>query len=218
MLTQITEWLLGIIAVSGIWGVFFATVLESFFPPIPSEIVLFSAGFYAKSQDSLLLLFLLAVVAAFGNFVGTLPFYLVSRFSADNLLPKFLKKFGPYLMFTEADLVKTQRYFDKKGGITVFAARLVPGIRSLVAFPAGAAKMNFVKYTLYTLAGSLTWNLILSGIGFWAFGYKDQVLAVLDPISSFILVLVVAATILYCLRVAYQIRKLKRQAAAQSIS
>lgn len=218
MLTQITEWLLSIIAVSGMWGIFFATVLESFFPPIPSEIVLFSAGFYAKSQESLLLLVLLAIVAAFGNFVGTLPFYLVSRFSADNLLPRFLRRFGPYLMFSETDLAKTQKFFDKRGGVTVFVARLIPGIRSLVAFPAGVAKMNFLKYTLYTLAGSLSWNLILSGIGYWAFGYKDQVLAVLDPISNIVLIAVVLAVLVYCARVVVQIRKLRLLARVESIS
>lgn len=217
MLTQITNWLLAIVEVSGPFGIFLATVIESFFPPIPSEIVLFTAGFYAKSEDSLLLLLVLSFVAALGNFVGTLPFYLVSRYSADNLLPKFLKKFGPYLLFTEKDLAKTQKFFDKRGGITVFLARLVPGIRSLVAFPAGAAKMNFLKYTIYTLAGSMCWNLVLSGVGFWAFSYKDQVLAILDPISNFVLVAVVILAILYVLRVIYQIRKLRMEAMVDQV-
>lgn len=217
MLTQITDWLLAIVEVSGSWGIFIATVIESFFPPIPSEIVLFTAGFYARSEESIALLIFLSFIAALGNFVGTLPFYLISRYSADNLLPKFLKKFGPYLLFTEKDLIKTQKFFDKNGGITVFVARLIPGIRSLVAFPAGAAKMNFLKYTAYTLAGSMCWNLLLSGVGFWAFSYKDQVLAILDPISNFVLIVAVIAVILYVLRVIYQIRKLRMEALVEEI-
>lgn len=213
MLAQITDWLMALIATTGVFGIFIATAVESFFPPIPSEIVLFSAGFYARSQESIPLLIILCVVAALGNFAGTLPFYLVSRFSAENWLPKFLRKFGAYLLISESDLKRTEKFFDKRGAVTVFFARLVPGIRSLIAFPAGLAKMHFGSYTFFTLLGSLSWNLLLGGIGYWAYGYKDQVLAVLEPISTIILAIAIIVVVLYVLRVIYQVRKIRSQSA-----
>lgn len=193
----------------GYFGVFLATVIESFFPPIPSEIVLFTAGFYANSHGGLWELTFMALVAAFGNFVGTLPFYLVARYSANDLLPKLLDRWGAYLLITRADLENSQKYFHNRGAITVILARMVPGIRSLIAFPAGFSKMPFLQYTFYTMIGSFAWNIFMGGVGYWVFDYKDQVLAVLDPLSNFILIAVVLAAIAYALRVAWQIHKLR---------
>lgn len=194
----------------GYLGIFLATVIESFFPPIPSEIVLFSGGFYANGHGGLTALLFMALVAAAGNFVGTLPFYLVARYSANDLLPKLLNRWGAYLLISQADLEKAEKYFHKRGAITVIIARMIPGIRSLVAFPAGFSKMPFLQYTIYTMIGSFAWNLFMGGIGYWAFDYKDQVLAVLDPVSNVILVLFVFAVAAYSLRVLWQIHALKQ--------
>lgn len=210
MLQQIADVLLGLLDSIGYLGIFIATVIESFFAPIPSEIILVTAGFYAQAQGSFIQVILISIIAAFGAFIGTLPFYLISRYSADNLLPRFLKRWGVFLLITPNDLEKAQLLFEKRGSIIVFLSRLVPGIRSLVAFPAGASKMNFTKYFIYTIAGSFCWNVFLTTIGFVAYQNKDAIFAIMKPIENFIVYALIALVLLYIFRVIYQIRKLRK--------
>lgn len=210
MLENITESLLNLLDTIGYLGIFIASAIESFFAPIPSEIILITAGFYADSQGNFLLVILISAVAALGSFVGTLPFYLLAKYSADTFLPKFLKRWGIYLLITHNDLEKSQRLFDKKGPIIVFIARLIPGIRSLVAFPAGASNMSNLKYFLFTFLGSFIWNIVLTSIGFEAYEYKDQIFEFLKPIEKFIVYGLVVAIIAYVFSVMYQIKKYKK--------
>lgn len=209
MLESISDFLIQLMEQTGLVGIFLATVVESFFAPVPSEIVLFTAGFYASNLGSFPTLVLIAIVAAFGNFVGTLPFYLVSKYSSEKYLPRFLNRWGAYLLISNRDLERSQKFFDKKGGVTVFFARLIPGIRSLIAFPAGLSKMNFFKYFAFTMAGSFLWNIILGSIGFWAFERKEVFFEIFEPISNIILVGIIALAMLYMARVVYNIRKIR---------
>lgn len=211
MLESITNFLLVLLDKVGLLGIFIATIIESFFAPIPSEIVLFTAGLKAKESGSVELLVMMALVASLGNFVGTLPFYLISKYSSDKLLPKFLDKWGPFLLISNDDLKKTEKLFKKHGRITVFVARLIPGIRSLIAFPAGIAKMDFFQYTAFTLAGSFLWNIFLSSIGFLAYDYKDQILSFFKPVETIVLGIIVLVVVIYSIKVALNIRELRKQ-------
>lgn len=214
MLSQISELLVQLLDKIGLAGIFLATVIESFFAPIPSEIVLFTAGYYASGNGGIPMLILFCVVASFGNFVGTLPFYLLSYYGSENYLPKFLDKWGPYLLISNDGLKKTQKYFDKHGSATVFFARLIPGVRSLIAFPAGLAKMSLSKYTLFTLLGSFFWNLILGSIGFWAYDRREEIFRILDPLSNIILLALIVLAIAYVVKVVLNVKKIKQENAA----
>lgn len=217
MLREISEFLVRLLESTGLFGLFFATVIESFFAPIPSEIVLFTAGYFANDNGGFPMLLLLCVVASLGNFVGTLPFYLLSRFGSEKYLPRFINKWGPYLLISNEDLAKSQKFFEKRGSITVFFARLIPGVRSLIAFPAGLSKMNTTKYTFYTLLGSFLWNLLLGGIGFWAFDRKEEFFAILDPVSNIIIALIAIVLVVYVIKIILNVRSLKREAKSTEI-
>jgi len=210
MLENITNILLELLNSIGYLGIFIAAAVESFFSPIPSEIILISAGFYADAQGSFFSVILISAVAALGSFVGTLPFYLLAKYSADTFLPKFLKRWGIYLLITHKDLEKAQILFSKRGPIIVFIARLIPGIRSIVAFPAGASKMSNIKYFFFTFLRSFLWNMILTTIGYEAYEYKDQIFAFLKPIEKFIVYGLVLVLLAYVFSVIYQIKKYKR--------
>lgn len=210
MLNQITNILIDLVNRTGYVGIFLATMIESFFTPIPSEIILLSAGLAAKaSGQGEIALALMVLSASLGSYVGTLPFYAIARWGAETILPKFLHKYGAYLLIDEKDLAKSHTLFEKHGGKIVFLARLVPTVRSLVAFPAGAAKMSLWKYTFYTMLGSSLWNLLLGGVGFYAYDYKDQLFALLEPFERIILVILAVLVLLYIYRVIYQMRKIR---------
>lgn len=197
MLENITLWLIGLLDSMGYLGIFFAAAIESFFAPIPSEIILFTAGLYARANGGMIELLLISFVAALGSFLGTLPFYLIARFSANKLLPKFLDRWGAILLITEKDLRRTEGFFSKYGSWAVFIFRLLPVGRSLISLPAGVAKMNFLLYTVFTIAGSFSWNLILVAIGFWAYDYKDQVFSFLKPVEAILTILILLIALVY---------------------
>lgn len=211
MLASIADFLLELLDKVGYLGIFFATAIESFFAPIPSEIVLITAGLYAKTNGGIPALFLVAFVAALGSFVGTLPFYLISRYGSETFLPKFLKKWGAFLLISPKDLEKAHKLFEKRGSVMVFVSRLIPGIRSLISFPAGVAKMNFAKYTFYTILGSFSWNIILATVGYLAYDSKDKIFQFLDPFQYFILALLILGCLFYSFKVAQNFVKIRRE-------
>lgn len=138
--------------------------LECVFPPIPSEVVLPLAGFTTTISN----LTLPGVIAAatVGSFGGACVFYAVGRFlSAERLTALFSKRFMRVLGFKPTDISRIVDWFNHKGQISVLICRCIPGIRSLISIPAGTAKMNLARFSVYTFIGSLTWNSLLCSLG-----------------------------------------------------
>jgi membrane protein DedA with SNARE-associated domain len=175
------------ITVLGYPGVFLSVFIESFFAPIPSEIILPFSGFVASNGDmNIYLVILVATVAAY---LGSLPFYFIGKWGEKPLL-KFLERYGKYLFIAQDDVDKVFGLFDKYGKGVVFVGRVIPIVRTLISFPAGVAKMPFILFTVYTLLGSLIWNILLSYTGFvlgdnwsvvgeWVSNYEHVILALL---------------------------------------
>lgn len=210
MLEQITEVLIHLVEQTGYVGVFVATLLESFFAPIPSEIVLPTVGLAAKQSGSFATVVIAAIVASFGNYVGTLPFYYISRIGANTLLPRLINKYGAFILISMDDVRKAEQLFAKRGRLMVFVSRLIPGIRSLIAFPAGISRMNFGEYTIFTFLGSFIWNMALITVGFVAYDYIDQVFALLKPVETLVIVLIVALATLYIYKVVRRVIEIRQ--------
>lgn len=210
MLQQITAILIQLVEQTGYVGVFIATMLESFFAPIPSEIVLPTVGLAAKQGGSFTIVIIASIVASLGNYVGTLPFYCISRIGSKTLLPRLINKYGAFILISMEDVQKAEQLFARRGRLMVFVSRLIPGIRSLIAFPAGISKMNFGEYTIFTLLGSFIWNLILISVGFLAYDYMDQVFAILKPVESLVILLIIAVVTLYVYKVVRRVIELRK--------
>src|SRR5215471_21045740 len=95
------------------------------------------------------------------NLVGSIATY----FLGIKLGRAFLIKYGKYLFFRPKHLVFTEELFHKYGEKIVFVGRLLPVVRTYVSLPAGIGRTNFFKFVVYTLAGSLIWNTILTYAG-----------------------------------------------------
>ncbi|HVT79544.1 MAG TPA: DedA family protein, partial [Phycisphaerae bacterium] len=74
-------------------------------------------------------------------------------------------KIGKYLLVNEHHLDLTTTWFKKWGSLTVFICRFVPVVRHLISIPAGIARMNLVKFCIYTVAGATMWNVFLMWVG-----------------------------------------------------
>ena len=197
MIQSIIDWLVNAISTIGYPGVFISVFLESFFAPIPSEIILPFSGFVASTgKMDLVFVMVIATVAAY---LGSLPFYFIGKWGERPVI-NFIGKYGKYLFIQQKDVDKVFGAFDKYGKGVVFFGRLIPMIRTLISFPAGVAKMQFARFSMYTLLGSLTWNILLTYAGYQLGDHWSVVSKWIEKYQNVILVLIIIAVLLYIIR------------------
>lgn len=165
--------------------------LESFFAPIPSEMILPFSGFVASLGS--LNIYLVIIVATISAYLGSLPFYFLGVWGQD-WVNKFLNKYGKYFFINKKDVDLAYKSFDKYGNTIVFFGRLIPIVRTFISFPAGVSKMNFIIFSIYTLAGTMIWSALL---GYAGFLLGDNWNIVIDYISKYekIIIAVIAIII-----------------------
>lgn len=146
-------------------GIFLVSLLETIVPPIPTLAVLPAAGFLASQQGITLLgLIPMIILAAAGATIGASISYTIALKVGRLILLRYLK----YVRISEKKLERVEIWFEKHGDKTVFLGRLVPVMRELISIPAGLLKMRFLKFLIYTFAGSCIWSgiTLLSGYYF----------------------------------------------------
>lgn len=153
----------------GYVGVAIWVAIESVVIPVPSELVLPFAGFLAADPSSIEPITrqpwsipLLVAAATVGSLLGALIAYAIGYFGGRPLLVRF----GRYLRFTEEDLARTERFFERWGSAASFFGRMIPVVRSLVSFGAGVGRMPLLPFVVFTVLGSIPWNLALVGAGY----------------------------------------------------
>ncbi len=178
----------------GYFAVAALILLENVFPPIPSEVILPLSGFLATQTD--MSLGGVIAFATVGSVVGAYFLYGIGRLLSQERLEGFFDtKPMRMLGFKSDDVSKAIGWFDRKGQITVLICRCIPVVRSLISIPAGTAKMNMVRFALYTLVGSLAWNAILCTLGFWAGGAWEQVTAQAEWVSDVVKVVIIVVAL-----------------------
>ena len=143
----------------GYAGIVLLMAIESACIPLPSEIIMPFSGYLVYTGR--FNIWLVSVAGAFGCVVGSLVAYSVGMYGGRPLI----EKYGKYLLISRHDLDLADRWFDRFGEAIVFVSRLLPAIRTFIAFPAGVARMNLKKFVIYTFAGSLPWCLGLAYVG-----------------------------------------------------
>ena len=133
--------------------------IESACIPLPSEIIMPFSGYLVSTGQ--MNLWLVGLAGAVGCVLGSLVAYWVGSNGGRPLI----EKYGRYVLVSRHDLDLADRWFANYGEIIVFVSRLLPAIRTFIAFPAGVARMNLKRFVIYTFAGSLPWCLGLAYIG-----------------------------------------------------
>lgn len=144
----------------GVPAVFVLMLLESMGILIPSEAISPFAG-YLVSEGRMTLL---AAVAAgvLGNLVGSWVAYFVGLWGGRELWFRY----GRYVGVRAHHLHVAEKWFERYGELTVFVSRCLPVVRTFISFPAGTARMNLFKFSLYTLLGCIPWVLALTYLGY----------------------------------------------------
>jgi membrane protein DedA with SNARE-associated domain len=160
IISMLTAW----IADYGYPAVFAAALLETVFPPIPSEIVFPLAGFTAYDRQlGLENAIGMAAVGALGSTVGAIAIYYASLKAGKAAIIRY----GKYVRVGIKEIEKAEKWFEKHGELAVFLGRMAPGVREIISIPAGISKMNITKFVLFTFAGSLIWSVMLSLAGYY---------------------------------------------------
>jgi membrane protein DedA with SNARE-associated domain len=151
--------LIAFIAKGGLTGVVLLMAIQSACIPIPSEVIMPFAGFaLAHSQWDLIVL---ATLASLASNLGSIPAYWIGAKGGRPLV----ERYGRYLLLSNRDLDLADHFFARFGSITVLVGRMLPIVRTFIAFPAGIAKMNQLRFHVYTFIGSWPWCYALAYIG-----------------------------------------------------
>jgi membrane protein DedA with SNARE-associated domain len=172
-------------------GVFLLMVLEGVGLPFPSEVIMVFGGFL--SSGNILLFVVFALAGSIGGFVGNIILYYIAVFGGRPLI-LFI---GKYAGLKEEHLDKTEKWFDARGEWTVFFGRFVPGFRSYMSIPAGISRMNIVKFSIFTFAGSLIWSTALAGGGYVLGKEWTKLVPIISNIGLVLLAVFLIAFIAY---------------------
>lgn len=190
-------------------NVFLLMTIESTFIPFPSEVVLPPAAYHAHATGDQNV-FLLILVATLGADMGATINYVLSMYLGRPLVYAFANsKWGHRCLLNAEKVERSEKYFDEHGIFATLTGRLVPVVRQLISIPAGLARMNYLKFILFTTIGAGLWNCVLAGIGWYLQTVvpEDQLLATVNEYShiiSGIIVVVLAIGIGYVLYKKYK--------------
>ena len=135
--------------------------------PIPSEVIMPLAGAALVTTQGMtqmqvqLQLVLLATVASLASNLGSIPAYWVGARGGRPMV----ERYGRWLLLSQRDLDRVDHFFARYGSITVLVGRMLPIVRTFIAFPAGVAKMNQARFHIYTFVGSWPWCYALAYVG-----------------------------------------------------
>ena len=155
----LSAFIVATISALGYAGVVLLMAIESACIPLPSEVIMPFSGYLVHTGQ--FNLWAVGFAGAVGCVLGSLVAYWAGMYGGR----PFIEKYGRFVLISHHDLDLADRWFARYGEFIVFASRLLPVVRTFIAFPAGVARMNLTRFTLYTFLGSLPWCLGLAYVG-----------------------------------------------------
>jgi membrane protein DedA with SNARE-associated domain len=153
---------LAVMGTIGLPGLAALMAIESFgIPPFPGELILAFAGVLIVQGAPFFTWGTVVAVGALGSLAGTWAAYEVARWGG----PRFLQRWGKRVGIAAHEIESASRFFERRGDITVFVARLLPLVRGYISYPAGAAQMDRAKFLTYSALGIVPFTLLFVYLG-----------------------------------------------------
>jgi membrane protein DedA with SNARE-associated domain len=159
IIALVAAFIIATISGMGYLGIVFLMAIESACIPLPSEIIMPFAGYLVSTGRFELVA--VATAGALGCNLGSTIAYAVGSYGGRPLV----ERWGAVIFVGRRELAIADWFFARFGSITVFIGRLLPVVRTFIALPAGIARMNQMKFQLYTFVGSWLWCYALAYVG-----------------------------------------------------
>jgi membrane protein DedA with SNARE-associated domain len=159
LLAALAAFIINVISTLGYGGVVLLMAIESACIPLPSEVTIPFSGYLVSRGE--MTLWGVALAGAVGCVLGSIVAYYVGAWGGRRLV----ERYGRYLLVSHRDLDLADRWFARHGDITILVGRLLPVVRTFIAFPAGVARMAMAKFLVYTFIGSFIWCWGLAWVG-----------------------------------------------------
>lgn len=154
-------WYLAALKTGGYPLVVLLMAVESSVLPLPSEVVIPPAAHLAYTGQIPLSLWGIVVAGAIGSWLGATAMYWLARFAGRPLMMRY----GKYVFIPPAKIEGAERWSAHYGGMGIFISRMLPVVRHLIGIPAGIVRMNYWKFSAFTLLGSAIWCSVLCWLG-----------------------------------------------------
>jgi membrane protein DedA with SNARE-associated domain len=159
----------------GYLGVFVLMAIESTVFPLPSEVVIPPAAYWAARGE--MHFWGVVLAATLGSWTGAAVSYGVARWLGRPLILRY----GRFVLVPESKWLLAERWIQRFAAGGVFFARLLPVVRHVISLPAGAARSGFRAFSLATLTGSFVWSTVLAVFGARVLGGESRLLE--DPLA-----------------------------------
>jgi membrane protein DedA with SNARE-associated domain len=190
---KLATWATNVVGDLGIPGIVLLMVPESACIPIPSEATMLFAGF--NVSEGKYRLFAAVAAGSLANLVGSWIAYAIGYYGRIELLTKY-----KIFHVDQAQLARTERWFEKYGLWAVGFSRMLPVVRTFISLPAGVARMPFWRFSAATLVGCVTWILGLTLIGRAAGDNWENWKSRLHYVDYAVVILIIAAAVYLFLR------------------
>ena len=155
------DWYQTALESGGYWVVGLLMTCESSVLPLPSESIIPLAASWSHAGKIHIGIPGIVVAGALGSWLGATMVYWLARTAGRPLLMRY----GRYILITPEKIQKSENWMSHYGAAGVFIARLLPGARQLVGIPAGIARMDYLRFSIFTLLGSAIWCSVLCWLG-----------------------------------------------------
>ena len=157
--SAVSAFIITTISSLGYGGIILMMAIESACIPLPSEIIMPFSGYLVHTGRFNLQM--VALAGAVGCLLGSYVAYYLGASGGRWLLLRY----GRWVLIAPHEIELADRFFDRWGKPAVFISRLLPVVRTFIAFPAGVSRMRLIPFSVYTLAGSYLWCLVLADAG-----------------------------------------------------
>lgn len=161
IIQNLADWYNHALQTGGYPAVALMMAVESSIFPLPSEIVIPPAAHWAQTGQIPLTLWGIVLAGTLGSWLGATAMYWASRLAGRPLVMRF----GKYFFISAEKVAGAERWASHYGAMGIFISRLLPVVRHLIGIPAGIVRMNYWKFSLYTLLGSAIWCAVLAWLG-----------------------------------------------------
>jgi len=157
----IIDWYMGALGTGGYPLIGLLMAVESSIVPLPSEVVIPPAAHLAHTGQIPLSLAGIVIAGTIGSWIGATAMYWAARFAGRPLVMRY----GRYVFISAEKVEGAERWAAHYGSMGIFISRLLPVVRHLIGIPAGIVRMDYLKFSIYTLLGSGIWCCVLCWIG-----------------------------------------------------